>query len=419
MSNSAVPAVYSWIIDDVTSKVGPYFASVGLSDQTLKDIEKKWMERLAASGCAQFGNLQPQSGAHHNATASGTGMGAHTNAGAQNGGSIVGGYNGGGVGVGIGASGGMGLGSLGMGGMSLPLPQGQQAHLPLPLPVPSGVGIQGSSSQYGYQQQYDQSHQSQSSNDFFAQQQSQYGAPQSQYHQQSQYGVQQQQGYGDFGVAASSGNMNALIFGTPNGATAGQMQLPPLQQQQQYGRQQQGYYLPQNDGSDAVVSMNSAPQTRESSTTMPSVMTKLEIDAMLVSGVEAALERVRRRKEASQRRHCSLEVEDSVFMGETKRKGKAARVASSAMMAGQVDGPGDDDDDDDEDDVEGNDNIGSDLDSNDDDDDSDPELTDMILCQYEKVNRTKNKWKCVFKDGIVHVNGKDYLFHKASADFEW
>lgn len=26
----------------------------------------------------------------------------------------------------------------------------------------------------------------------------------------------------------------------------------------------------------------------------------------------------------------------------------------------------------------------------------------------------KNKWKCVLKDGMVHINGKDYLFSKCT-----
>ncbi|KAF8507307.1 transcription factor IIA, alpha/beta subunit-domain-containing protein [Hysterangium stoloniferum] len=32
----------------------------------------------------------------------------------------------------------------------------------------------------------------------------------------------------------------------------------------------------------------------------------------------------------------------------------------------------------------------------------------------KKVARVKNKWKCVLKDGMVHVNGKDYLFAKCT-----
>ncbi len=31
-----------------------------------------------------------------------------------------------------------------------------------------------------------------------------------------------------------------------------------------------------------------------------------------------------------------------------------------------------------------------------------------------QVARVKNKWKCVLKDGMIHVNNKDYLFAKCT-----
>lgn len=36
------------------------------------------------------------------------------------------------------------------------------------------------------------------------------------------------------------------------------------------------------------------------------------------------------------------------------------------------------------------------------------------LCLESQVARVKNKWKCVLKDGMIHVNGKDYLFAKCN-----
>lgn len=68
--------------------------------------------------------------------------------------------------------------------------------------------------------------------------------------------------------------------------------------------------------------------------------------------------------------------------------------------------------------------LGSDLDEDDGDalgDDSDMTAgaSSFILCQYEKVQRSRNRWKCTFKDGIVHVNNLDYAFHRATAEFEW
>ncbi|WWC71013.1 uncharacterized protein I206_104966 [Kwoniella pini CBS 10737] len=73
----------------------------------------------------------------------------------------------------------------------------------------------------------------------------------------------------------------------------------------------------------------------------------------------------------------------------------------------------------------GDDIIDSDLDDSDDelrddaeggDDDGD---TDIVFCVYDKVQRVKNKWKTVFKDGMIHVNGRDYLFSKCTGEFEW
>ncbi|KAK9767327.1 transcription factor IIA subunit alpha [Basidiobolus ranarum] len=109
-------------------------------------------------------------------------------------------------------------------------------------------------------------------------------------------------------------------------------------------------------------------------------------------------------------------------------------LAKSSRKIPQVDGEDDDDEDEDEDEegeedveeaepvVDSEDAINSDLDDTDDDDrgeDGGEEMEHIVLCQYDKVTRTKNKWKCVLKDGIMLVNGKDYLFHKVNGDFEW
>ena len=69
--------------------------------------------------------------------------------------------------------------------------------------------------------------------------------------------------------------------------------------------------------------------------------------------------------------------------------------------------------------------INSDLDDSDDDalraegDDTDDADIQTVLCLYDKVQRTKNKWKCVLKDGIVNIGGRDFAFTKANGEFEW
>lgn len=74
--------------------------------------------------------------------------------------------------------------------------------------------------------------------------------------------------------------------------------------------------------------------------------------------------------------------------------------------------------------VDDSDGINSDLDDSDEDQDSYAEDEDLengmiMLCLYDKVQRVKNKWKYVLKDGIANINGKDYLFARATGESEW
>lgn len=74
--------------------------------------------------------------------------------------------------------------------------------------------------------------------------------------------------------------------------------------------------------------------------------------------------------------------------------------------------------------------INSDLDDSDIDSDLDSEFGEgddddgggdksIVLCMYEKVHRTKNKWKCQLKDGVISIHGKDWVFSRANGEFEW
>jgi hypothetical protein len=57
----------------------------------------------------------------------------------------------------------------------------------------------------------------------------------------------------------------------------------------------------------------------------------------------------------------------------------------------------------------------------DDTDQGDEELktNHLVLAQFDKVTRSKNKWKCTLKDGIMHLNNRDILFVKATGEFEF
>ncbi|RMD42224.1 hypothetical protein DV735_g2863, partial [Chaetothyriales sp. CBS 134920] len=92
-------------------------------------------------------------------------------------------------------------------------------------------------------------------------------------------------------------------------------------------------------------------------------------------------------------------------------------AAPPLLTRAQGDAPGDDDDDE----VDEN-AINSDLDDPEDAaDDIEGEDTtgNVMLCTYDKVQRVKNKWKCTLKDGIMSIDGQDYLFHKGQGEFEW
>lgn len=61
----------------------------------------------------------------------------------------------------------------------------------------------------------------------------------------------------------------------------------------------------------------------------------------------------------------------------------------------------------------------SDLSSDADEEEDDDNLKNFLCAQFERVTRTKNRWKCIMKDGVFHIEGKDYLFHKATGEFNF
>ncbi|CAL3973720.1 unnamed protein product [Diplocarpon coronariae] len=97
------------------------------------------------------------------------------------------------------------------------------------------------------------------------------------------------------------------------------------------------------------------------------------------------------------------------------------KITKSSKGMAQTDG-GDDDDNGLKEELD-EDAINSDLDDPDDglneEEEDDESMGHIMLCMYDKVQRVKNKWKCVMKDGVLTVNGKEYVFHKASGEYEW
>jgi len=132
----------------------------------------------------------------------------------------------------------------------------------------------------------------------------------------------------------------------------------------------------------------------------------------------------------------------------SKLLGAVPKKQSKKPKILQVDGPNDSsdsdenisnddvDDDDDNDDDDSDDDIDGDeedaegegaeddpLGSGDDISEGDPSdlfnTENVVVCQYDKITRTRNKWKFHLKDGIMNLNGKDYVFQKATGEAEW
>ncbi|XP_024147125.1 transcription initiation factor IIA subunit 1 isoform X1 [Oryzias melastigma] len=121
------------------------------------------------------------------------------------------------------------------------------------------------------------------------------------------------------------------------------------------------------------------------------------------------------------------------------QQSQAQPQAQQPAMMVQLDGTGDSSSDEDEeeeeeydeDDEEEKDKAGGEdgqveeepLNSGDDVSDAeDQELFDtenVVVCQYDKIHRSKNKWKFHLKDGIMNLNGRDYVFSKSIGDAEW
>lgn len=42
-----------------------------------------------------------------------------------------------------------------------------------------------------------------------------------------------------------------------------------------------------------------------------------------------------------------------------------------------------------------------------------------MICLYVKVNKSKNKWKCIFKQGFINIGSIDFAFNSAQGELEW
>ncbi|ENN70447.1 hypothetical protein HUJ04_002085 [Dendroctonus ponderosae] len=128
--------------------------------------------------------------------------------------------------------------------------------------------------------------------------------------------------------------------------------------------------------------------------------------------------------------------------GKSAKKGKSKKKKKAKPVITQVDGSmdtsdeasdGSDDDNDeddldddkDEEDQEIEDEADEEEPLNSEDDVSDDDPTDLfdtdniVVCQYDKIIRNRNKWKFYLKDGIMNLSGIDFVFQKANGEAEW
>ncbi|KAF1825242.1 uncharacterized protein K489DRAFT_377790 [Dissoconium aciculare CBS 342.82] len=251
---------------------------------------------------------------------------------------------------------------------------------------------------------------------------------QQQFQQQQQHAMQRQQ--------------QALQQQQQKPPTQPQQQQPQQYQQQQQGprppQPQQQPQAPQQPAQPPIKVENSIPNYNQTDGTADDDLAQWR--AMLAERRALGAEQVRQadRMMYDQVMEMTAQLESGLMVPlseqpSTRRKQRRAGnkqsartssppIASSSRLPSQLDGLDDDDDakggDDDEN------AINSDLDDSDDEgqgnigEDEDDE-GDAILCTYDKVQRVKNKWKCTLKDGVMIVDGKDWVFHKATGEFEW
>lgn len=63
------------------------------------------------------------------------------------------------------------------------------------------------------------------------------------------------------------------------------------------------------------------------------------------------------------------------------------------------------------------------LNSDDDIQEEDPtdvfDTENIVVCQFEKIKRARNLWKLYLKNGVMNLNGRDYVFKQASGEVQW
>ena len=51
--------------------------------------------------------------------------------------------------------------------------------------------------------------------------------------------------------------------------------------------------------------------------------------------------------------------------------------------------------------------------------DKDPETANLCLATYERVARSKGTWKVQLRNGMMSIDGRDWIFSDAKGTFDW
>jgi len=207
--------------------------------------------------------------------------------------------------------------------------------------------------------------------------------------------------------------------------SSGQGRLPPMPQPTSQHMQSQGGHIKQEDQKPNMANLQDyqADMSQGSGPPLKSSQTDGASDAYEKWTLEAASRRelaLRQRGEADHLMrahvlHGQQQLEGGGLMLPLDERRSISRCMkrmvngtrdpqpSQTLSRAQGDAAADDEDADE-------DAINSDLDDPDDpaaDDDRNEETDQVMLCTYDKVQRVKNKWKCVLKDGILRVDGNE------------
>lgn len=122
-----------------------------------------------------------------------------------------------------------------------------------------------------------------------------------------------------------------------------------------------------------------------------------------------------------------------------KKDGSEEATESIIQLDGNAEHNGSSDDDDelgldddsDDEDSDGSDessedegeNLGDELGSDDDISDEDAselfDTSNVVVCQYDRISKSRNKWKFNLKNGVMNLDGRDYTFLRATGEAVW